>query len=321
MACKIQFFLIFFYRFKQAINPENIERIIQFCESASAYINSLSILKMSKAKIPKLRSQPIMLSSNKAGFRGFSIVLANIPKMYERVVKELPHVVDTGFQTYYLLQDSIEFFFGTVRRRIGCNHNPSTLEFRAAFRRVPEINAFDDNTQKKGNCQRPAQPPQHTFHPILKPIDSSEPSKSKEELLSNTGTCAEYYARLIYDKLPTIVLCCDCCKFLSESFLTSILDMCEKEIRNHMYSDNGKIQYKNFDNMSLISMITQSSHSLDLAKDENPHFNEKTDHYDQAINAILQFYIKERRIYYLGKLNEKKSVRNKLTRVIIHKHM
>ena len=39
--------------------------------------------------------------------------------------------------TYRFSQDAIELFFGVIRRKLGCNNNPTSIEFRTAYKKNP----------------------------------------------------------------------------------------------------------------------------------------------------------------------------------------
>uniref|UniRef100_A0A1B0DQL7 THAP-type domain-containing protein n=1 Tax=Phlebotomus papatasi TaxID=29031 RepID=A0A1B0DQL7_PHLPP len=125
--------------YKGSITDENFEDIQFFCQTSVMYIDRLQIVK-------KNGRQLVVKSANCKGFVGLRACLTNLPHIYEEVKN---HIDSSGLRTYSLNQDHLEMFFGAVRTRLGCNTNPSVIQFRAAYKRLithVQIEA------KKGNC-------------------------------------------------------------------------------------------------------------------------------------------------------------------------
>uniref|UniRef100_A0A1B0DGR1 THAP-type domain-containing protein n=1 Tax=Phlebotomus papatasi TaxID=29031 RepID=A0A1B0DGR1_PHLPP len=125
--------------YKGSITDENFEDIEFFCQTSVMYIDHLQIEKQNGRQL-------VVKSANYKGFVGLRACLTNLPHIYEEVKN---HIDSSGLRTYSLNQDHLEMFFGAVRTRLGCNTNPSVIQFRAAYMRLithVQIEA------KKGNC-------------------------------------------------------------------------------------------------------------------------------------------------------------------------
>lgn len=143
----MKFFLKIIYRFKAPIVDENCEEITKFCEEAVSYFTDLQVWIHDKAR--KTQSlHPISNSQIKTGFIGLRACLRNLPAI--RI--KMREFSQGGFLTYPLLQDHLEFFFGEIRTKLGCNTNPTIYQFRAILKRLltcVQMGNLLDNT----NCK------------------------------------------------------------------------------------------------------------------------------------------------------------------------
>jgi hypothetical protein len=76
--------------------------------------------------------------TRRRGFLGFIVCLRSARQMFERLVEtegSLKYLL-----TYKLSQDHIEMFFGSIRRRNGCNNNPTCRIFKSAYKRLVVYN-------------------------------------------------------------------------------------------------------------------------------------------------------------------------------------
>lgn len=112
----------------------------ELCFKLAAYITSLKIKVGEKIK-------PVIHSANRRGFVGLRACLMNIPHMFACVRDVL-----ADLKTYYLNQDHLELWFGVVRSHLGANNNPSTVEFRACFKKMLIYVDITD-AQRGSNCQ------------------------------------------------------------------------------------------------------------------------------------------------------------------------
>uniref|UniRef100_A0A1B0DJ98 THAP-type domain-containing protein n=1 Tax=Phlebotomus papatasi TaxID=29031 RepID=A0A1B0DJ98_PHLPP len=117
--------------YKAPIVDENCEAITHFCETAVSYFTDLQVEVYDKGRGTS-KLQPISKSQVKTGFIGLRACLRNLPAMNVK----MKHFCPEGFLTYPLLQDHLEFFFGEVRSKLGCNTNPTVMQFRAILKRL-----------------------------------------------------------------------------------------------------------------------------------------------------------------------------------------
>uniref|UniRef100_A0A1B0D745 THAP-type domain-containing protein n=1 Tax=Phlebotomus papatasi TaxID=29031 RepID=A0A1B0D745_PHLPP len=133
--------------FKAPIVDENCEEITKFCEEAVSYFTDLHIRIHDKARDTQ-KLQPISDSQIKTGFIGLRACLRNLPA----ISIKMREFTQGGFLTYPLLQDHLEFFFGEIRTKLGCNTNPTIYQFRAILKRLltcVQMGNLLDNT----NCK------------------------------------------------------------------------------------------------------------------------------------------------------------------------
>uniref|UniRef100_A0A1B0DDD1 THAP-type domain-containing protein n=1 Tax=Phlebotomus papatasi TaxID=29031 RepID=A0A1B0DDD1_PHLPP len=133
--------------YKAPIVDGNCEEITKFCEEAVSYFTDLHVWTHDKGrKTQKL--QPISNSQIKTGFIGLRACLRNLPA----ISIKMREFTQGGFLTYPLLQDHLEFFFGEIRTKLGCNTNPTIYQFRAILKRLltcVQMGNLLDNT----NCK------------------------------------------------------------------------------------------------------------------------------------------------------------------------
>uniref|UniRef100_A0A1B0DFH6 Uncharacterized protein n=1 Tax=Phlebotomus papatasi TaxID=29031 RepID=A0A1B0DFH6_PHLPP len=133
--------------YKAPIVDGNCEEITKFCEEAVSYFIDLHVWTHDKGgKTQKL--QPISNSQIKTGFIGLRACLRNLPA----ISIKMREFTQGGFLTYPLLQDHLEFFFGEIRTKLGCNTNPTIYQFRAILKRLltcVQMGNLLDNT----NCK------------------------------------------------------------------------------------------------------------------------------------------------------------------------
>lgn len=91
--------------------------------------------------------QLLIDSGRKTGFMGLVIGLQSTIAIFkEQVLKKyLMHI-----PVYNASQDHVEMFFHCVRSRLGCNNNPTTVQFRAAYKRLIVQNEI--KASSNGNC-------------------------------------------------------------------------------------------------------------------------------------------------------------------------
>ena len=81
--------------------------------------------------MPYIRS--INPENRKTGFDGMIIGLTNIKELYKELVETEKLKFFPG---YKICQDHIELFFSSIRMRLGRNDNPTSQQFKAAYKRL-----------------------------------------------------------------------------------------------------------------------------------------------------------------------------------------
>uniref|UniRef100_A0A1B0D400 Transposable element P transposase-like RNase H C-terminal domain-containing protein n=1 Tax=Phlebotomus papatasi TaxID=29031 RepID=A0A1B0D400_PHLPP len=118
-------------RYKAPIVDENCEEITHFCETAVSYFTDLQVEVYDKGR-GTYKLQPISKSQVKTGFIGLRACLRNLPAINIKMREFCPE----GLLMYPLLQDHLEFFFGEIRSKLGCNTNPTVVQFRSILKRL-----------------------------------------------------------------------------------------------------------------------------------------------------------------------------------------
>ena len=77
--------------------------------------------------------QRVIECQRKAGFLGFLVDIESFICLFDEYVTNGDL---TSLRTYKFSQDHLETFFGLVRSSLGCNNNPTVLQFRSAYRKL-----------------------------------------------------------------------------------------------------------------------------------------------------------------------------------------
>lgn len=114
-------------------------------------INSLKLFFNNIAALFQLlrnkEQKPILTCRKKTGFLGFYVDCLSVQRIFH-------NLMTFGVQfllTYKLSQDFVEHFFGCIRLRGGWNLNPTSEQFRYAYRRLL-IHSTDGIIGENGNC-------------------------------------------------------------------------------------------------------------------------------------------------------------------------
>ncbi|GBM17658.1 DNA transposase THAP9, partial [Araneus ventricosus] len=112
--------------FKAPFSGENKKKTISsFFSKAENYIKELKI---------KAGAQSILSSNRKTGFLGFLLCIKSIEGIYDALIEKKKNL--NFLLTYKLSQDHLELFFSAIRSRGGFNNNPTSKQFKAAYRRL-----------------------------------------------------------------------------------------------------------------------------------------------------------------------------------------
>ena len=125
---------------------------------------------------------PMTLSRRKTGFIGFLAATKSTKGLFFELVwkKEAPLKYLLMYKTS---QDHLELFFKAVRAAGGCNNNPTTIQFTAAYKRLL---LRSDISGGKGNCEKrdPIE--------ILSAVTNSCEIKGKTVTLTNAALIRKY---------------------------------------------------------------------------------------------------------------------------------
>lgn len=132
--------------FKKPMNPDNIEDYRRCFKRAVEYISKLQVQQEKKDK--KVWTN-ITDTINKTGFVGFLIAIQSFDDMYKRYVEERKELSEIN--CYRFSQDHLETFFAAIRAKGGNNNNPTTVQFKAAYKKMIFNN--DVTSSAYANCR------------------------------------------------------------------------------------------------------------------------------------------------------------------------
>ncbi|KAL7306236.1 hypothetical protein TKK_0001673 [Trichogramma kaykai] len=107
---------------KLPITLNNLQEIDTTVQAYVLYIKNL-----------KVNGQEILSSNKRTGFLGLIISMQNAVQLARDLFKEgyLDYLL-----TYKLSQDHLEMFFACIRKCGGFNNNPTTIQFKSAYRKL-----------------------------------------------------------------------------------------------------------------------------------------------------------------------------------------
>lgn len=130
-------------QYKQPVSNESAEIIFAFAEKFKQYIEDLQIEVITKTKTYR---KPVLESREERGFTGFYSNFTSLRGIYDDFDK---NGYLTTFFPFQFSQDHLESFFSLIRNSQARNDNPSTIEFRSAFRKLlvchPLVTSVDHN--------------------------------------------------------------------------------------------------------------------------------------------------------------------------------
>lgn len=126
------------FDFKRAICQKNYQEIFDFLDVAEEYIKNL-----------KLENDTLVIKSQrKCGFIGFIICFRSLKEIFKILIQDKKTLI--YFPTYKISQDHLEMFFGKIRAFGKCNNNPTSVQFKSAYKKLlihTEVKGKDG-----GNC-------------------------------------------------------------------------------------------------------------------------------------------------------------------------
>ena len=123
--------------------PDTPVKLVQECPFLDEAFKYIFALK-NPANVPMHTTQ------RKTGFVGFLLAIKSIKGIFSQTVEQ-PVAPLKYLLTYKFSQDHLELFFGAIRASGGFNNNPTTLQFKAAYKRLLMRSSIQGG---KGNCQK-----------------------------------------------------------------------------------------------------------------------------------------------------------------------
>lgn len=323
------------YGFKGAVCIQNFENIYSFIKLFFYYVNNL-----------RLETGQLLLKSQRCtGFLGFLISFNSLIDLKSKYI-------DTNslkfIPMYKLSQDHLEMFFGSVRAQGGYNNNPTSRQFKSAYKKIM-VNAQIKDTGL-GNCMALEDIPVLNCSSVNDPITAINNSKcilnSDIDLepeqynfetdgfhLNNLSQFSKevslYIAGFVSHKLSTKIKCDICNGALfgnKDNFFYSIINM--KDKGGLHYPSNDVIQIcvatekyfktyyydkKQFNKMLIITNVLKSFINNDSIFYSIKHHNDQNgpldNHVVLLIKAIISVY-SDIKINYLSRTqNETLSLR------------
>ena len=128
--------------FKAPMRMHNRNLWQSFLDKTKVYIHNL---KDSTGK-------PMIQTNRKTAFAGFLVAIDSVTALFQQFVVGSPeHPPSMKYLLRYKLsQDHLELFFGCIRCHLGCNNNPTSRQFIAAYKRLLVQNEI--KASKNTNC-------------------------------------------------------------------------------------------------------------------------------------------------------------------------
>ena len=123
--------------------PDTPVKLVQECPFLNEAFKYIFALK-NPANVP------MHTTRRKTGFVGFLLAIKSIKGIFSQTVEQ-PVAPLKYLLTYKFSQDHLELFFGAIRASGGFNNNPTTLQFKAAYKRLLMRSSIQGG---KGNCQK-----------------------------------------------------------------------------------------------------------------------------------------------------------------------
>lgn len=131
--------------FKNVLGESNIDKFTKMCNEYKDFISKLEIDEVT-AKRKKTIRKKVLNSKCSMGFFGFWHNLTSAFGIYYDYVQN--GTLDV-FYFFQFCQDHLETFFSLIREALGANNNPTTEQFKSAFRKLlictPNLSAKGTN--------------------------------------------------------------------------------------------------------------------------------------------------------------------------------
>ena len=125
--------------YKSPLRAENPKSWMPFLNKAEVYLSNLKTASGDYIYTTK-RKTPII---------GYILMIRSVKALFQELVhKDQAHL--KYLLTYKFSQDYLELFFSAVRGMNGWNNNPTSSQFKAAYRRL--LHLHDGMIEQSGNC-------------------------------------------------------------------------------------------------------------------------------------------------------------------------
>lgn len=135
--------------FKQPINNSTISKFIELFEEFKQFVNNISVEVVNKTTTKRVMVNEHLRNKRKSfvGFFGFLQNITSVIGIYTDYIEKGSLDV---FHCFQFSQDSLETFFSLIRSSLGCNTNPNTQQFMAAYRKL--LLVMPHMSSKHTNC-------------------------------------------------------------------------------------------------------------------------------------------------------------------------
>lgn len=155
---------------KRGVNNESLQNLKEKINNFVNYIEKLEVnvkVKLASSKKKNVttdsnsqvinggqnafkfvKKSVLQATSVRTGFTGFIVSLKNLYAMCEDLISEN---IISYFLSYKLSQDHVEMFFTLIRRMNGFTNNPTTVQFKSAFKKLL-LNNMNVIAPTSSNC-------------------------------------------------------------------------------------------------------------------------------------------------------------------------
>lgn len=223
---------------KNCLSKENKTQIYEKLDAISNYIPHLTLLDNGKRK-------KVIESNRRVGFLGFLINIKSLKLMFEQFVEGRNPILEK-IPSFYLMQDTLEVFFGKNRAHCGFNDNPTVEQFVASYKKLIAYDNVFCST--RANCE-----PNSNEEPLSNIIEISSRSTKSDESCLNIEPSSEEMDQLnrILAQLAEAEEISNTSEGLSDISIAHIANMIEQKFKSAeiyccscitMFYENEKLQ-------------------------------------------------------------------------------
>lgn len=324
--------------FKCPISTDSFDMLFRLFDKTKVYIEGLKLKRNGKC---------ILGTNVQTAFIGFTQNMVNFKLIYSKYVQ---NGILNEICTFRFSQDLLETLFACIRSMFGCNNNPTTRQFQAAFRKLIGINQIQ--ASKHANCE-------NSDVPILtvssrkkrnnehKENSSSDlDSRTDVDVSSTTDTsqisgyvlvreASEIEQQIITAKGESPILCDECVETFSQNTLVddsyidsiaakkfllipcvSTVEICQAALSAMKIFNNSVSKYSEIFATALKALDMDSLYSTSTLIQTNAHSN---DHKIVLVKKIIELFLRRKfeNIHHSKSQDiHDKLLRKKLTKLI-----